>query len=200
MTLIDKDGINIQIHTEAIDVFDVTGAGDTVVAALTWLLGSSLPLEKAMSGANTAAGIAVSHRGTYAVSAMEIVASIENEKQGLPQHGIVAFKDAEALGKTLREAGVKIVFTNGCFDLLHAGHIAYLEEARAQGDVLIVGLNSDASVKRLKGENRPVNSIQTRSAMMAAIRFVDYVVVFEEDRSEERRVGKECRSRWSPDH
>lgn len=181
MTLIDKAGNNIQIHTEAIDVFDVSGAGDTVVAALTWLLGSSLPLEKAMSGANTAAGIAVSHRGTYAVSAMEIVASIENEKHDLPQHGIVAFKDAEALGKTLRKAGVKIVFTNGCFDLLHAGHIAYLEEARAQGDVLIVGLNSDASVKRLKGKNRPVNSILTRSAMMAAIRFVDYVVVFEED-------------------
>lgn len=181
MTLIDNKGKNIQVHTEAIDVFDVSGAGDTVVAALSWLLGSSVPLDKAMLGANKAAGIAVSHRGTYAVSAMEIAASIEKEKKDLPIHGIVAFKDAEVLGKTLREAGVKIVFTNGCFDLLHAGHIAYLKEAKAQGDILIVGLNSDASVRRLKGENRPVNLIETRAAMMAAIRFVDYVVVFEED-------------------
>ena len=181
MTLIDSEGRNTHLHTEAIDVYDVSGAGDTVVAALAWLLGAGASLDKAMLGANIAAGIAVSHRGTYAVSSLEIVASVERERRDLPKYGIVPFKDAETLGKTLREAGEKVVFTNGCFDLLHAGHIAYLKEAKAQGDILIVGVNSDSSVRRLKGENRPVNSIETRSAMMSAIRFVDYVVVFEED-------------------
>jgi len=181
MTLLESSGVCTNIHTEAIDVFDVSGAGDTVAAAIAWLLGSEIPLDKAMIGANKAAGIAVSHRGTYAVSSSEILDSLEREKRDLPDRGVIPFKDAETLGRTLRAAGEKIVFTNGCFDLLHAGHIAYLEEAKSQGDVLIIGLNSDSSVSRLKGNNRPINSIQTRSAMLAAIRFVDYVIVFEDD-------------------
>jgi len=181
MTLIDSKGEKFHLHTEAVDVFDVSGAGDTVVAALTWLLGAGLPLKKAMVGANKAAGIAVAHWGTYPVGYSEIAASFKESTIKLPEPGVILFKDAEKLGRTLREAGEKIVFTNGCFDLLHAGHITYLKEAKSLGDILVVGLNSDSSVRRLKGDNRPVNSIKTRVAMMAAIRFVDYVIVFEED-------------------
>jgi D-beta-D-heptose 7-phosphate kinase / D-beta-D-heptose 1-phosphate adenosyltransferase len=181
MTLINSKGEKFHLHTEAIDVFDVSGAGDTVVAALTWLLAAGLPLEKAMAGANKAAGIAVAHWGTYPVAYSEIAASFEQSIIKLPEFGVIPFHDAEKLGITLREAGEQVVFTNGCFDLLHAGHITYLERAKREGDILIVGINSDASVHRLKGEGRPVNTIETRAVMMSAIRFVDYVVVFEED-------------------
>jgi D-beta-D-heptose 7-phosphate kinase / D-beta-D-heptose 1-phosphate adenosyltransferase len=181
MTLIDGTGATFHLHTEAVDVFDVSGAGDTVVAALAWLLGAGLPLDKAMAGANVAAGIAVAHVGTYAVRANEILNRIRKQEDQLPRRGVFPRKEAEFLGDSLKKSGEKIVFTNGCFDLLHAGHLSYLKAARELGDVLIVGLNSDASVTRLKGASRPVNTIETRASLLAALRFVDYVVVFEED-------------------
>jgi D-beta-D-heptose 7-phosphate kinase / D-beta-D-heptose 1-phosphate adenosyltransferase len=157
------------------DVADVTGAGDTVVAVLAACLGSSWVLSEACRIANIAAGIAVSHPGTYVVHAAEL----EMAWGGLSPK-ILNWEAARRKLADARRRGRKVVFTNGCFDILHAGHLACLEGAKRLGDLLVVGLNSDASVRGLKGDSRPVIGQENRASLLAGLACVDVVVIFDE--------------------
>jgi len=182
MTLLVSGEEPIHIAAYPVRVRDVSGAGDTVAAVLGAMLAAKAGFEAAMRAANAAAAVAVSKRGTATVSISELRARI------LPAASLAAEEkvlfDWSMLEERLREwrkAGMRIGFTNGCFDLLHPGHIKVLTAARAQCDRLVVGLNSDASVKRLKGEDRPVQEAHARAEVLAALEAVDLVVVFEED-------------------
>jgi D-beta-D-heptose 7-phosphate kinase/D-beta-D-heptose 1-phosphate adenosyltransferase len=160
-------------------VFDVTGAGDTFAAVFTAMLAGGENVDVAARLANVAAGIKVRKIGTATVARDEIEAELARE---LPPEAKRLGRDAVAAeAAARRRRGEKVVFTNGCFDLLHAGHIQYLKASRARGDCLVVGLNSDASVRRLKGEDRPILDQDERAEILSALSFVDYVVVFEED-------------------
>ncbi|WP_417490091.1 D-glycero-beta-D-manno-heptose-7-phosphate kinase [Maricaulis sp.] len=179
MTVRAADGAIHHMPTAAREVFDVSGAGDTVVAALALALACKAPIEIAAELANRAAGIVVGKVGTATVSAAELHRSLHAGNTG---SGKIA--DLTGAAKACRDwqaSGQRCVFTNGCFDLLHPGHISLLAFARAQGDKLIVAINSDASVKRLKGPDRPVQNEHARAVVMAALRDVDLVVVFDED-------------------
>ncbi len=172
------------IHCPAMaqDVFDVSGAGDTVMAVLAAALAAGKDSETALKLANTAAGIAVSRVGTYPVKRDEVLDAWESEGRDLRKnYRPLTWEEAERKAARWREKGETIVFTNGCFDILHRGHVTYLQQAAALGDHLLVGLNSDASVRRLKGPERPINGERDRAFMLAALRFVDDVVLFGED-------------------
>jgi len=156
------------------EIFDVIGAGDTVLATIGVWLAEGNALKESVLAANTAAGIAIGKRGTTSVLRNELDSALR-----LSSAKIVNPEDTTELRESLK--GKKVVFTNGCFDVLHKGHGKLLQEARSFGDVLIVGLNSDDSIKRLKGSERPVNSEVTRRNVLASIDAVDYVVVFKED-------------------
>jgi D-beta-D-heptose 7-phosphate kinase/D-beta-D-heptose 1-phosphate adenosyltransferase len=171
MTLISPDGFE-HIPTEAREVYDVSGAGDTVIATVSYLLSAGWNIRESVKLANQAAGIAVAHSGTWAMDPMTFAGLI---------HQNFKSSDASGLAASLRVRGKKIVFTNGCFDILHRGHIDYLRRTAELGDKLIVGLNSDASVKRLKGPNRPINDQDARAEVLGALEFVDHVVIFDED-------------------
>lgn len=160
-------------------VYDVTGAGDTVVAHLALYLASGMKLARAVALANQAAGLVVGRLGTNSVTRAELRARLAED---LPPVGSVL--DGTTLDGALeawRREGQRVVFTNGCFDVLHVGHVSYLRFARSQGDVLLVGVNDDASVRRLKGGSRPVNPLADRMAVLAALEMVDAVVAFSED-------------------
>ncbi|MHB1558790.1 MAG: D-glycero-beta-D-manno-heptose 1-phosphate adenylyltransferase [Isosphaeraceae bacterium] len=174
MTLSTPGGV-LHIPAQVRDVADVTGAGDTVVAVLAACLGSGWDLEPACRLANMAAGIAVSHPGTYVVHADELAAAW----RGLSRK-VVGREAARRRLADARRRGRKVVFTNGCFDILHAGHLASLEGARRLGDLLVVGLNSDASVSGLKGDSRPVIGEENRASLLAGLACVDLVVIFDE--------------------
>ena len=169
------DGAQRHFPSSARDVFDVTGAGDTFISAFGALIIGGQPFFTAVELANLAAGLAVGKLGTAVVSAPELLRAAQGDG------AITTREDMAVLADQLRGQGKRIVFTNGCFDLLHAGHIQYLQESRAQGDVLIVGINSDASVRRLKGPTRPVIGERDRAHLLAALSCVDYVVPFDED-------------------
>lgn len=162
------------------EVFDVSGAGDTVIATLALAEASHLDMDTSLALANAAAGIVVGKVGTVPVSSEELLSSL------MPEIGIHAGEKVLTLGQlkkrasTWRSFGEKIVFTNGCFDLLHIGHITLLEEARRTGDRLVVAINSDASVKKLKGPGRPVAGENERARILAAMSAVDAVVIFDE--------------------
>jgi D-beta-D-heptose 7-phosphate kinase / D-beta-D-heptose 1-phosphate adenosyltransferase len=180
MSLFQKEGGAVHIPTVAREVFDVTGAGDTVISVLS--LGLACGLSRAESAwvANVAAGIAVGKLGTSTVSPQEIVAEVGHGAKD----GDSKIKNLDVLAHLMaaeRNRGKQIVFTNGCFDLLHVGHVKYLQKARQLGDLLVVGLNSDASVRRLKGERRPLIEEAERAHILAALDCVDYVVLFGED-------------------
>lgn len=167
-----------QVDAVGQEVFDVTGAGDTTIAYLATCLVNGLPIKKSVDIANIAAGIQVTKVGTSCVYWSEVRNRLS--AQGAePLHKIINGKAVENFRN--EHAGQKIVFTNGCFDILHVGHIRYLREAAGLGDILIIGLNSDASVKRLKGPERPINSQSERAEMLSVLGFVDYVVIFDED-------------------
>jgi D-beta-D-heptose 7-phosphate kinase / D-beta-D-heptose 1-phosphate adenosyltransferase len=179
MTLSTSDGIT-HIPAQIRDVADVTGAGDTVVAVLGACLGSGWGLAEACRLANVAAGIAVSHPGTYVVHADELAMAWK----GL-SHKVLGRESARRRLADARRRGRKIVFTNGCFDILHAGHLACLEGAKRLGDLLVVGLNSDASVRGLKGDSRPVIGEENRANLLAGLACIDIVVIFDEPTPEE---------------
>ncbi len=161
------------------EVFDVTGAGDTFAAAFTAMLADGHPADLAARMANVAAGIKVRKVGTATVTWAEIGAELARE---LPHtEKSVNATAAAAAAAEHRRRGETVVFTNGCFDLLHAGHIRYLKSSQALGDCLVVGVNSDASVRRLKGENRPILDQKERAEILSDLSFVDYVVIFDED-------------------
>jgi D-beta-D-heptose 7-phosphate kinase/D-beta-D-heptose 1-phosphate adenosyltransferase len=168
-------------RAEAREVFDVSGAGDTAVAALSALLAIEAPLADAALIANVAAGIVVGKAGTATAEADEVAVALHRHDLMDAEAKVLSRGQAEARVRAWRAAKLKIGFTNGCFDLLHPGHVSLLGQARAACDKLIVGLNSDASVKRLKGEGRPVQAEAARAAVLASLAAVDAVVVFAED-------------------
>ena len=167
--------------TVAKEVFDVTGAGDTVIASIAFALSAGKSIEEAAAFANLAAGVVVGKIGSATVTLDEIEEYEASLHKSTSDAHIKSFEDIEAVVERYRKNGKKIVFTNGCFDILHVGHVKYLQEAKSFGDVLIVGLNSDASVSRLKGPTRPVNTAQDRAYLLAALEAVDFVVPFEDD-------------------
>lgn len=173
--LIYSDKIEM-IPTFAREVFDLSGAGDTVIAALAMSLASGATLEEAAIISNHAAGISVEKRGTYAVTLNELRKRILNEEKK-----IVTLNELIAINEDLKRKKLKIATTNGSFDILHLGHIDFLKKARSKADILIVLLNSDSSIKALKGKNRPILNEKQRSEMLAALEFVDYVCIFNED-------------------
>lgn len=176
-----EDGSHRILPTEARQVFDVTGAGDTVVAALTYCRACGVGLEESLRLANHAAGITVGKRGTWAPSRAEVLASLGAGSPG-PTGKVLTRVQAIEVAARLRAEGRRLVFTNGCFDLLHAGHCDYLQRARGYGDALLVAVNSDGSVQRQqKGPGRPINPLDDRMAVLAALQAVDYVVPFDED-------------------
>lgn len=172
------DGEPFFIESVGQEVFDVTGAGDTTIAYLATCMANNIPMKDAVTLANYAAGIQVAKVGTSSVYWSEIREYLSNETDELEQK-IISGRAVDDFRKNNNEK--KVVFTNGCFDIMHVGHMRYLQEAAKLGDVLVVGINSDASVKRLKGPERPINSEYDRAEMMSALGFIDYVVIFEED-------------------
>ena len=179
MTLVQRDQPLLSIPTLAQEVFDVTGAGDTVIAALGGALASGLALSEACKVANLSAGVVVGKLGTSVVNQAELQMALERH-EGMQQSGVVSEETLSVLVKQAQAQGKKVVLTNGCFDLLHAGHVRYLEQAKAQGDKLVVAVNTDASVRSLKGESRPVNDCMKRMSVLAALGSVDWVVAFAE--------------------
>jgi D-beta-D-heptose 7-phosphate kinase/D-beta-D-heptose 1-phosphate adenosyltransferase len=180
MSLFLRDGVAEHIPTVAREVFDVTGAGDTVVAVLGLALAAGARFSDAARLANVAAGIAVGKLGTSTVTPEEIVAEVGRGHRDSD----VKIKNTDVMRHLLEEVRARrqrVVFTNGCFDLLHVGHVKYLQKARSFGDLLVLGLNSDASVRRLKGEKRPLINQDERAHLLAALDCVDYVVIFDED-------------------
>ena len=190
MLLLRAGEAALHLPTAARQVYDVTGAGDTVVATLAAALAAGLPAPEAVRLANVAAGLAVAKVGTTPVGRDEVLHALHG---GDADRKVMAAGDDPRLAAALegfRREGLRIVFTNGCFDLLHAGHVRYLQEARAMGDVLVVGLNDDDSVRRLKGADRPFNPLADRADVLAGLACVDLVVPFSEDTPEDlvRRV------------
>ncbi|WBX71665.1 D-glycero-beta-D-manno-heptose-7-phosphate kinase [Tenacibaculum retecalamus] len=158
--------------TKTKEVYDVTGAGDTVIAAIAFKLAHKQTIEEAIEFANLAAGVVVGKTGVATATIDEIYAQ---------QYNIKTKNEIKKIVDQLKKQNKKIVFTNGCFDILHLGHIKYLEKAKKAGDVLIIGINSDASVKRLKGKDRPINNEFDRSYLINSLKTVDYTVIFNED-------------------
>ena len=183
MMLIEASGA---VHTEsarAREVFDVSGAGDTVIAVLALAHASGQPLQQAMRLANTAAGIVVGKLGTAAVDLDELLLELSREasEDDIGQAKIHSAAEAETLARQWRSRGLAVGFTNGCFDILHPGHVTLLAKARLECDRLIVALNSDASVTRLKGPQRPINTLADRAAVIAGLASVDVVISFDDD-------------------
>ena len=183
MTLITADGAPHHFPAEAAEVYDVSGAGDTVVATLAAGLAAGLDLPIAVRLANIAAGIVVGKVGTAVARESDLLAALS--PQGGALRKVVTREQAAEQVERWRQRGWRTGFTNGCFDLLHPGHIHLLEQARSQCDRLVVGLNSDASVRRLKGASRPVQSEAARAAVLGSVAAVDLVCVYDEDTPEE---------------
>lgn len=178
MTLLRKNQQELHLPARAREVFDVTGAGDTVISTLAAALGAGIELTEAVALANLAASIVVAKLGTASISAPELRRAIQRDSSS--GRGIISLEQLMIAVNEARERGEKIVFTNGCFDILHAGHVAYLEQARALGGRLIVAVNDDASVTRLKGIGRPINTLDRRMAVLAGLVAVDWVIGFSE--------------------
>ena len=186
MATLSEDGIALfddeltVIPTVAKEVYDVTGAGDTVIAALAYGLVNDMAIKEAVEFANMAAGVVVGKIGSATVTLDEIDQYQSSLHLSRVDSHIKTVNEITDIAKDYRQKGKKVVFTNGCFDILHRGHVSYLETARSYGDVLILGLNTDASVRRLKGDGRPVNNEADRAFILAALEAVDYVVLFDE--------------------
>ena len=180
MALARADGTGKIFAAKARSVYDITGAGDMVLAMLALGFGAGMPAEASVQLANVAAGLEVDRTGVTALTREEIRAELNvHPRQSLRKQ--LTREQASRLATEYHRRGKSIVFTNGCFDLLHVGHITYLEEAASQGDVLIVGVNSDQSVRRLKGPQRPIVGETDRAMMLASLGCVDHVIVFDED-------------------
>lgn len=187
MTLIRPNQAPYHLPTQAKEVYDVTGAGDTVISVLATAIADGRPFEEACYLANAAAGVVVGKLGTSTVSPVELENAIH--QRATTGFGIVSEAELKAIVEEAKKRGEKIVMTNGCFDILHPGHVSYLENARKLGDRLIVAVNTDDSVKRLKGEARPINELDARMAVLAGLSSVDWVVAFNED-TPQRLIGE----------
>lgn len=182
MSLIRAGAEPFHVPANVRNIFDVTGAGDTAIATLAVALAARVPVEEAVVMANTAAGVSVGKVGTSIVSRAELKAALEVESPSATPHGAcLDWNEAREVVARWRVRSERIVFTNGCYDLLHPGHVSLLESAAKHGDRLIVGINSDASVSRLKGPTRPVQREAFRAQVLGALRSVDLVVIFDED-------------------
>ncbi len=188
MITLSEDGIAIldgeiiiKKPTVAREVYDVTGAGDTVIASLGYCLAKNNNIEKCIEFANLAAGVVVGKLGSATATLDEIEEYKSTLHKSSIESHIKTFDEIRKISQKLKVKGKKIVFTNGCFDILHRGHVSYLDVAKSFGDILILGLNSDQSVKRIKGKDRPINNQEDRGFILAALESVDYVVNFSED-------------------
>jgi D-beta-D-heptose 7-phosphate kinase/D-beta-D-heptose 1-phosphate adenosyltransferase len=177
MLVVPSEGAEIAVPAIRREVYDVTGAGDTAIAVLALALADGAPLAHAAQLANAAAGVAICQVGAVAVSAASIRAALAAHPEGK----VLTRHDLAARAATWRSAGKRIVLANGCFDLLHAGHLALLGHAARLGEVLVVAINGDASVRRLKGAGRPLVAEGERAALLAALTYVDVVTIFDED-------------------
>lgn len=182
MTLIRPDSPELHLPARAQEVFDVTGAGDTVISVLAAALAAGVELADATALANLAAGLVVGKLGTAAISGPELRRAILAEQNS--GRGAMTAEQLQIAVQDARDHGEKIVFTNGCFDIIHAGHVGYLAEAKKLGDRLIVAINDDDSVRRLKGPGRPINPVERRMAVLAGLEAVDWVVSFADDTPE----------------
>jgi len=180
MTLIQGEQPAQHFSASAREVFDVTGAGDTVIAVMAGCLSAGLSMSEATHFANHAAGVVVAKLGTASVSPDELQ-SAASAVVSSHEHNVVREDDLLETLSVLRGAGKRVVMTNGCFDIIHPGHVRYLQQASELGDVLVVAVNDDDSVRRLKGPSRPLNTVEDRMAVLAALSGVDYVVPFAED-------------------
>lgn len=182
MSLIREQEPELHIPARARDVFDVTGAGDTVISVLATALAAGAALPEAVALSNIAAGLVVSRVGTVAISGPELRREVQRDSGS--DRGVMTREQLVLAVADARANGEKIVFTNGCFDIIHAGHVGYLADARRCGDRLIVAINDDDSVRRLKGEGRPINPVERRMAVLSGLESVDWVVAFAEDTPE----------------
>lgn len=178
MVLVTEGQTPIDLPAQAREVFDVTGAGDTVIALLGSALGAGMPAADAVALANLGAGLVVGKIGVASVTRSELRLALHRRGGG---RGLVDVDELEVIVAEAKARGRRVVFTNGCFDILHAGHVSYLEEAKSLGDELIVAVNDDASVKRLKGPERPITPLADRMAVLAGLAAVDWVVPFSEE-------------------
>jgi len=182
MTLLRPNQPEFHLPARAREVFDVTGAGDTVISVLASSLAAGSDLPQAVALANLAAGIVVGKLGTATISGPELRRAIQAEQGS--ERGVMTEEQLLIALEDARAHGEKIVFTNGCFDIIHAGHVGYLEDTRNLGDRLVVAINSDQSVSRLKGPARPINPVDRRMAVLAGLESVDWVMSFEDDTPE----------------
>jgi D-beta-D-heptose 7-phosphate kinase / D-beta-D-heptose 1-phosphate adenosyltransferase len=183
MFLAGRDGSAHHIRTAPREVYDVTGAGDVVLAIFGLFLIAGAEMELAAKLANVAAGLEVGKQGAAVISRAELAQALRRAHHGSAGK-ILGLGELLPILERRRSEGLRIAFTNGCFDLLHAGHVESLEFARSQGDLLVVGLNDDASVRQIKGEGRPVYAAADRARLLAALEAVDYVVIFDDPRAE----------------
>jgi D-beta-D-heptose 7-phosphate kinase/D-beta-D-heptose 1-phosphate adenosyltransferase len=184
MTLVTAKGMAHHLPAEAREVFDVSGAGDTVVAVMAAAIATGAPALEAARLANIAAGIVVGKVGTAVVTSDELVAGLHHSDIVAGEHKLASLDGAMTQVERWRRKGLRVGFTNGCFDLLHPGHVSLLTQARSACDRLVVGLNSDASVRRLKGATRPIQNEASRATVLASLASVDLVAIFEEDTPE----------------
>jgi len=182
MTLIRQDEQVVHLPSRALDVFDVTGAGDTVIATLAAAIASGHDIVHATALANEAAGLVVAKLGTASVTAEELNRAVMEHH--VKNKGILDDDHLMSVVDEIKKQGETLVMTNGCFDILHAGHVQYLQQAKQLGDYLLVAVNDDASVSRLKGDDRPVNQLADRMAVLDALEVVDWVMPFSEDTPE----------------
>ena len=183
LTLFPRSEQALSLPAEAREVFDVSGAGDTVIGLMAAGVGCGLELEDAAALANLGAGLVVRKIGVASVSTSELRISLH--RKGAGGRGLVSAHELDKLINESRSRGERIVMTNGCFDILHSGHVSYLEEAKTFGDRLIVAVNDDDSVSRLKGDSRPINPLADRMAVLSGLAAVDWVVPFSEDTPEQ---------------
>jgi D-beta-D-heptose 7-phosphate kinase/D-beta-D-heptose 1-phosphate adenosyltransferase len=181
MSIIRRDGSAIHLKTMAREVYDVSGAGDTAVATMALGVAAGEDIAETAKLANVAAGIVVGKYGTAAVTVGELIATLEQMDGSGDSTKNFTLEGVQQLARSWRDLGLTIAFTNGCFDLIHPGHVSMLGQARRNADRLIVGLNSDLSIRRLKGEGRPVQGEAARAMVLASLKSVDAVVIFEED-------------------
>ncbi|MEJ2532695.1 MAG: bifunctional D-glycero-beta-D-manno-heptose-7-phosphate kinase/D-glycero-beta-D-manno-heptose 1-phosphate adenylyltransferase HldE [Halioglobus sp.] len=179
MTLLRPGAEELHLPARAREVFDVTGAGDTVIAVLSAAVAAGTDLPRSVALANLAASIAVGKLGAATVSGPELRRALQQDQGS--ERGAVTPDQLQILMADARSQGERVVFTNGCFDIIHAGHVTYLEQARKLGDRLVVAVNSDESVRRLKGSGRPINALDRRMAVLSGLEAVDWVVAFDEE-------------------
>jgi len=180
MSVHQAKGPTRRVATERRQVYDRVGAGEAVVAAITTALVAGLPPDQTAEFANLTAGVAIAKPGLAEITREELVQLQEQRNARLEAHKIVSLPELRAVVADMKKSGRRVVWTNGCFDIMHVGHILYLEKARSLGDLLVVGLNSDASVRSFKGPDRPIVEERQRAKLLSALSCVDYVIIFED--------------------